>query len=145
LIVERDCCTMGIDSMPVSRFMTTELITATEDQTIQQICKMMSDHDIGSVVIVKRLVDGNNPIGIITERDIVHQIGSSELFLVQKPIREVMSYPLVTVGLTTSVREAVEIMQSRDIRRLLVVDRDLKAQGIVTQKDVIKAFSTSNT
>jgi CBS domain-containing protein len=136
---------MGIDSMPVSRFMTTELITATEDQTIQQICKMMSDHDIGSVVIVKRLVDGNNPIGIITERDIVHQIGSSELFLVQKPIREVMSYPLVTVGLTTSVREAIEIMQSRNIRRLLVVDRDHKAQGIVTQKDVIKAFSTSNT
>jgi CBS domain-containing protein len=136
---------MGIDSMPVSRFMTTELITATEDQTIQQICKMMSDYDIGSVVIVKRLVDGNNPIGIITERDIVHQIGSSELFLVQKPIREVMSYPLVTVGLTTSVREAIDIMQSRNIRRLLVVDRDLRAQGIVTQKDVIKAFSTSNT
>ncbi|HKI09077.1 MAG TPA: CBS domain-containing protein [Nitrososphaeraceae archaeon] len=136
---------MGIDSMPVSRFMTTELITATEDQTIQQICKMMSDHDIGSVVIVKRLVDGNNPIGIITERDIVHQIGSSELFLVQKPIREVMSYPLVTVSLTTSVREAIEIMQSRNIRRLLVVDRDLRAQGIVTQKDVIKAFSTSDT
>ena len=131
--------------MPVSRFMTTELITATEDQTIQQICKMMSDHDIGSVVIVKRLVDGNNPIGIITERDIVHQIGSSELFLVQKPIREVMSYPLVTVGLTTPVREAIEIMQSRNIRRLLVVDRDLRAQGIVTQKDFIKAFSTSNT
>ena len=75
----------------------------------------------------------------------MHQIGSSELFLVQKPIREVMSYPLVTVGLTTSVREAIEIMQSRNIRRLLVVDRDLRAQGIVTQKDFIKAFSTSNT
>ena len=66
--------------------MTTEIITATEDQTIQEICKTMSEHDIGSVVVVKRSVDGNKPIGIITERDIVHQIGSSELFLVQKPI-----------------------------------------------------------
>jgi CBS domain-containing protein len=136
---------MGIDSVPVSSCMTTELITATEDQTIQQICKMMSEHDIGSVVVVKRLVDGNNPIGIITERDIVHQIGSSDLFLVQKPIREVMSYPLVTVDLTTSIREAIEIMQSKNIRRLLVVDKDLKAQGILTQKDVFKAVSTSNT
>ena len=130
--------------MPVSSFMTTELITATEDQTIQQICKMMSDHDIGSVVIVKRSVDGNNPIGIITERDIVNQIGSSDVFLVQKPIREVMSYPLVTVNLTTSIKEAVQIMQSRNIRRLLVVDKGRKAQGILTQKDVFKALSTSD-
>ncbi|MDQ3839533.1 MAG: CBS domain-containing protein [Thermoproteota archaeon] len=131
----------GIDSAPVSNFMTTELITATEDQTIQQICKMMSEHDIGSVIVVKRSVDGNNPIGIITERDIVNQIGSAELFLVQKPIREIMSYPLVTVDLTTSIREAVEIMQSKNIRRLLVVDKESKARGILTQKDVFKALS----
>jgi CBS domain-containing protein len=144
LITECGCCILGIDSVPVSSFMTTELITATEDQTIQQICKMMSDHDIGSVVIVKRSVDGNNPIGIITERDIVNQIGSSDVFLVQKPIREVMSYPLVTVNLTTSIKEAVQIMQSRNIRRLLVVDKDRKAQGILTQKDVFKALSTSD-
>jgi CBS domain-containing protein len=134
----------GIDSGAVSNFMTTELITATEDQTIQQICKMMSEHDIGSVVVVKRSVDGNNPIGIITERDIVNQIGSSELFMVQKPIREVMSYPLVTVDLTTSIREAIDIMQSKNIRRLLVVDKDSKAKGILTQKDVFKALSSSN-
>jgi CBS domain-containing protein len=144
LITECGCCILGIDSVPVSSFMTTELITATEDQTIQQICKMMSDHDIGSVVVVKRSVDGNNPIGIITERDIVNQIGSSDVFLVQKPIREVMSYPLVTVNLTTSIKEAVQIMQSRNIRRLLVVDKDRKAQGILTQKDVFKALSTSD-
>ena len=38
---------MEIGSIPASGFMTTELITATEDQTIQEICKIMSDHDIG--------------------------------------------------------------------------------------------------
>jgi predicted transcriptional regulator len=54
-----------------------------------------------------------------------------------------MSYPLVTVSLTTSIKEAVQIMQSRNIRRLLVVDKDHKAQGILTQKDVFKALSTS--
>ena len=132
---------MEIDSVRVSRFMTTEIITATEDQTIQEICKTMSEHDIGSVVVVKRSVDGNKPIGIITERDIVHQIGSSELFLVQKPIREVMTYPLVTISPSTSVKEAIEIMQSRNIRRLLVVDKGDQVKGILTQKDVLKALS----
>ena len=135
---------MEINSIPASDFMTTELITATEDQTIQEICKTMSDHDIGSVVVVKRLVGGNKPIGIITERDIVHQIGSSDLFLAQKPIREVMKYPLVTIAPTASVKEAIEIMQSENIRRLLVVDKDDRAMGILTQKDVFKAISSSD-
>jgi CBS domain-containing protein len=134
---------MEINSVPVSGFMTTEIITATEDQTIQQICKTMSDNDIGSIVIVKRLVSGNKPIGIITERDIVYQIGSSDLFLAQKPIREVMKYPLVTIAPTATVKEAIEIMQSKNIRRLLVVDKDDKARGILTQKDIFKALSSS--
>jgi CBS domain-containing protein len=125
---------MEIDSILVSGFMTTEIITATEDQT-------MLDHDIGSVVVVKRLVDGNKPVGILTERDIVYEIGSSDFFLTQKPIREVMKYPLVTISPMTSVREAVQIMQSKNIRRLLVVDKDNKPKGILTQKDVFKALT----
>lgn len=136
---------MEIDSVPASSFMTTEIITATEDQTIQQICKTMLDHDIGSVVIVKRLVDGNKPVGILTERDIVHQIGSSDFFLIQQPIREIMKYPLITISPTTSIKEAVQIMQSKNIRRLLVVDKDDKPKGILTQKDVFKALSSSDT
>jgi CBS domain-containing protein len=135
---------MEIGSNPASGFMTTELITATEDQTIQEICKIMSDHDIGCVVVVKRLVGGNKPIGIITERDVVREIGTSDLFLPQKPIRELMKYPLVTISPNTSIKEAIEIMQTKNIRRLLVVDNDDKVRGILTQKDVFNALSNSD-
>ena len=135
---------MEIGSIPASGFMTTELITATEDQTIQEICKIMSDHGIGCVVVVKRLVGGNKPIGIITERDIVREIGTSDLFLTQKPIRELMKYPLVTISPNTSIKEAIEIMQTKNIRRLLVVDNDDIVRGILTQKDVFNALSSSD-
>ena len=40
----------------------------------------MHKNNIGSVVIVRRVVDGLKPIGIITERDIIHQIGKVEFF-----------------------------------------------------------------
>src|SRR5215475_875562 len=132
---------MNIDSLPVSNFMTTEIITTTEDQTIQNVCKTMSEHDIGSIVIVKRTISGKRPVGIITERDIVNQIGLSDVFLVQRPIREVMNYPLITISPTHSVKEAIEMMQLKNIRRLLVVDTYDKVVGILTQKDVFKAIS----
>lgn len=136
---------MEIDSRTASGFMTTELITATEDQTIQEICKIMSDHDIGCVVVVKRLVGGNKPVGIITESDIVQEIGSSDLFLPQKPIRELMKYPLVSISRNTSIKEAIDIMQTRNIRRLLVVDDAEIVMGILTQKDVFTALTNSDT
>jgi CBS domain-containing protein len=98
----------------------------------------MYEHEIGSVVVVKRTVDGINPIGIITERDIVHQIGSSDLFVVQAPIRQIMSTPLVTIGPNSLIRDAIDIMRLKKISRLPVIDNKGIMVGIVTYKDLLK-------
>ncbi len=129
---------MSKESEPVSTIMSTDVKTATEDETIQTVCKSMYEHEIGSVVVVKRTVDGINPIGIITERDIVHQIGSSDLFVVQAPIRQIMSTPLVTIGPNSLIRDAIEIMRLKKISRLPVIDNKGIMVGIVTYKDLLK-------
>ena len=130
---------MSKKSRPVSNIMTGEVITATADETIKTVCKLMYENDIGSIVIVKRTVDdANKPVGIITERDIVRQIGLSELFIVQAPIRQIMSTPLVTIGPNNPIRDAIEIMQVKKIRRLVVIDDREKMVGIITIKDVLK-------
>jgi CBS domain-containing protein len=130
---------MSKKSRPVSSIMTGEVITATTDETIKTVCKLMYENDIGSIVIVKRTVDdANKPVGIITERDIVRQIGLLELFVVQAPIRQIMSTPLVTIGPNNPIRDAIEIMQVKKIRRLVVIDDREKMVGIITIKDVLK-------
>ena len=130
---------MSKKSRPVSSIMTGEVITARADETIKTVCKLMYENDIGSIVIVKRTVDdANKPVGIITERDIVRQIGLSELFVVQAPIRQIMSTPLVTIGPNNPIRDAIEIMQLKKIRRLVVIDDREKMIGIITIKDALK-------
>jgi CBS domain-containing protein len=129
---------MRKESMPVSSIMTPDVKTATQDETIQTVCKSMYENDIGSIVVVKRTIEGITPIGIITERDIVRQIGFTDLFVVQAPIRQIMSTPLVTIGANSLVRDAIETMQVKNIRRLPVIDNKGKMVGIVTQKDVLK-------
>ncbi len=130
---------MSKKSRPVSSIMTGEVITATADETIKTVCKLMYENDIGSIVIVKRTVDdANKPVGIITERDIVRQIGLSELFVVQAPIRQIMSTPLVTIGPNNPIRDAIDIMQLKKIRRLVVIDDREKMIGIITIKDALK-------
>jgi CBS domain-containing protein len=129
---------MSKESEPVSTIMSANVKTATEEETIQTVCKTMYENQIGSIVVVKRTVDGINPIGMLTERDIVRQIGSSELFVVQAPIRQIMSTPLVTIRPNSLIRDAIEIMRLKNISRLPVIDNKGIMVGIVTYKDLLK-------
>lgn len=136
---------MSLDlSTPVSKFMTKTVITATLDQTIQTVCKIMYENNIGSVVIVKREVDGFLPIGIITERDITHALGSVELFPTQTPLRELMSTNVISIKPDSSIHDAVAIMHGNNIRRLPVINDDGKMVGIITDKHILGAIAGRN-
>ena len=138
---------MVIESIPVSSFMTRNVITETEDKNIQAVCKIMNENSIGSVVILKRS-DSNNPnrsnnnkeiVGIITERDIVRIIGLLQPSLLTVPIREFMSKPVITLSPNNSIKDAIQTMQLKNIRTLPVVENQ-NLQGIITEKDIFKAI-----
>jgi CBS domain-containing protein len=128
-----------IDTIPVSKFMTKIVMTATLDQTIQSVCKIMNENNLGSVVIVKRGVSGNELVGIITERDIIRKIGESDLFTTQTPIRELMSTNLISIKPDNTISDAIGLMHGNNIRRLPVINNDGKMVGIITDKDILKA------
>lgn len=120
--------------------MTKDVKTATESQNIYSICKIMRDNNIGDVIIVKESV--SEPVGIITERDIVNQIALTPSS-VQMPVHELMSRPLITIDPKSSIKDAIETMQLKNIRRLLIVDNRGKAVGIITDKDIFRAITTN--
>jgi CBS domain-containing protein len=146
---------MSIESTAVSSLMTRNVITQTEDQNVHAVSKTMHENNIGSVVIVKNkdrdndISSSNKPIGIITERDIVRILGSLEPSLFKAPIRELMSKPLITISLNSSIKDAMQTMQLKNIRRLIVVGEkeekenkhdDNKMHGIITDKDIFRAI-----
>src|SRR5215472_17491855 len=130
----------------VSDFMTSEVKVVTENETMRQACKLMYQHNIGSIIIIKNN-DGKSsdttkkdiPVGILTERDIARMIGFSAKFYPDTPVSEAMNKPLITVSPNTSVKDAVALMEQRDIRRLPVVDDKQQMIGTITAKDILKA------
>jgi CBS domain-containing protein len=105
----------------------------------------MHENNIGSVVIVRRAVDGLKPIGIVTERDIIHQIGKVDLFTTQSSVRELMTgsgnRDLITISSDTSVSDAISTMHANNIRRLPIIDNNDKGMiGIITDKDILKTI-----
>lgn len=130
---------MSSETVSVSDLMNPKVQTDFEDQNIMSACNIMSANNIGCVIIVTRSRD-RSPVGIITERDIVEILGKLNPELLQAPLRTLMSKPLITIEQSASINDAAKIMNSKKIRRLVVVDKNNKMTGILTQKDLFNAI-----
>ncbi len=128
---------MSLDSVLVSVIMSKGVKTQVEEQDIGAILRLMDDNDIGSVVIVKRQDKEQIPVGIITERDIVRTLGRKAGDL-KEPLTTFMSKPIITIQSNSSAREAMQLMDSNHIRRIVVVDPSGRMVGILTEKDIFR-------
>lgn len=130
----------NLNSVIVASIMMKPVKTVTENDTVQQACKVMIENKIGSIVVT-RPATGDLlllPVGIVTERDIVRH-GAMSAISFQNPINKIMSKPIVTIHPNGSVKDALQTMQSRDIRRLIVVTDDTRNMvGIITNKDIVR-------
>jgi PAS domain S-box-containing protein len=125
----------------VSEEMTENVIYALPTTNVLEITQIMAAQNIGSVVIVDEL-EQLKPVGIITERDIV-QFQAFELDLGQLLAQSVMSSPLFCLHSTDSLWSAQQIMQTKNIRRLVITnDRD-ELQGILTQSNLLQLLDPS--
>lgn len=132
-------CTLSVDSISVSSFMTTKIVTDTQDQNISSVSKKMDENNIGSVIIIDNERD-KKAVGIITERDVVRIIGKLQPWLLSTPLSALMSKPLITIRSNASLRDGIQTMYSKNIRRLPVISEDKEGEivGIITDKDIFK-------
>jgi CBS domain-containing protein len=130
----------SLETISVSSFMTRHVKTEKEDQNVLTACRIMHENNIGCVVIgSKNSANSEKPIGIITERDVVRLLGSLNPSLLQTPLREIMSKPLITISINSSIKDVIQAMQQKNIRRLVIVDKE-KMVGIITDKDIFRAI-----
>lgn len=129
---------MGLESLAITNLMNKNIIVAEQDLNLITISKIMSNNDIGSVVIVDD-INTRRPIGIITERDIVKTIGMIQPQQLLVPIRDYMSRPLITLSSKASVYDAIKLMYEKKIRRILILEKE-KLVGIITDKDIFKSL-----
>lgn len=116
----------------LGRVMSSPVITMDENGTLGAAAELMIRHDIGSVVVVQ----GKNPVGIVTERDITKQVVKG-MDALKKAVKQVMSKPLVTAAPNMSVQQAFESMLQNKVRRLLILDAG-ELKGIVTTQDIMR-------
>jgi CBS domain-containing protein len=122
---------------PVRNIMTKEVVTIDISRGAAEAARLMTDKHISSVIVV----DKEEPIGIITERDFVKKICSKELEISKVNVREIMSRILTFAGPDTSIDVAIQRMLNHNIRRLPILSEG-KVIGIITVTDLAKHLRT---
>jgi CBS domain-containing protein len=96
-----------------------EFITLDEDTVVAEAAKVMRDKDTSCILIVSK--DSKEPIGIVTERDMLYRVLAENLGPYKVSLKKIMSRPLITIDHQSSVADAVSLMRSKHIRRLVVI------------------------
>jgi CBS domain-containing protein len=112
-----------------------KLYSIPHDTKAAEALRMMGEKKIGFLVVM----DGERMVGVFSERDIIRLLNDSENYKLNQPIHQVMTTPVISVGLDTSVDECLGIMADNDIRHVPVMDRkQTKVVGVVSIRDVVR-------
>lgn len=117
--------------MKVRDIMTTSVSTLTPDDTVTKAASIMKEQDIGSIPVCQ----GNNVVGIITDRDITLRSVASGVNSSSQTVRDVMSSNPVLGSPDMSLDEASKIMSQQQIRRLPIVENQ-HLVGVVALGDL---------
>jgi signal-transduction protein with cAMP-binding, CBS, and nucleotidyltransferase domain len=128
----------------VKEIMSTHLETIDVTENAQGAAKKMKDKRISSVLVIDRNKKSEEPLGIVTERDLVNRVCAAGRSSREVSIREIMSSPIATVEAEATVQTAADLMLSNKVRHLLVVNEQTgKPAGIIAPSDLNKYLRAS--
>jgi CBS domain-containing protein len=110
------------------------VVTAQPEETIEAAAKRMKQYDVGALVIV----EDKQPVGIVTDRDLVIRVLATERAPKELQVRAVMTRNLVCVPEHTPLEDAMNLMRGYQIRRLVVVNEARELVGIFTLDDMLE-------
>jgi glycosyltransferase involved in cell wall biosynthesis len=114
-----------------------EAPTADPSNPVYRLFDLFVVNNAGAVIII----EDETPVGIITERDIIERVLKQERNVETTTMREIMSSPLVTIESDKSIREAIELLRTNNIRRLVVTE-NRKLSGLTTERMLLNLAHT---
>jgi CBS domain-containing protein len=107
------------------------------DTPVTKLAKKMREKDIGAIPV------GTNGklVGMVTDRDITVRAVATGKAITQMTAQDVMTKGIVCCRDTDKVREVLEVMEEKRIRRVPVTDDNDQVVGMVSLGDISKSVS----
>ncbi|PCI41288.1 MAG: CBS domain-containing protein [Rhodospirillaceae bacterium] len=114
---------------------TQSIITLETTASVHDAVQNMSTHNVSAVTIVD---DQNKLVGIVSERDMTHRVLACGLSPQATNVCEIMTKDVETLKPKDSALDAIELMLSRNIRHLPVVDENDNVLAMISIRDLMR-------
>lgn len=121
--------------MRVREIMTANPACCTPDTNLGEVARMMVENDCGCIPVVDSF-STMKPVGTITDRDITIRTVATNQNPLDLKASDIMTTNIVSITPEMSAEDCFDVMEDREIRRVLVVDERGSCCGIVAQADV---------
>lgn len=122
--------------MQVREFMTSPVTAVAPQAVLRDVALRMLEEDCGCIPVV----ESERVVGVITDRDIALRSVASGRSPYTARAADVMTRNPLCVPDDEQVTEAAQLMKSRGVRRLPVVDRDGRLCGILSLSDLARRW-----
>jgi CBS domain-containing protein len=124
----------------LKNFATSIVAVVEPDTPAVVVSQLMRQHHIGALVVVDAQ-EKTRPVGIVTDRDLVLELMAEGLDPSVFTAGDIMSVNLVNATPEMDEMDAVELMKTHRLRRLVIVDGQGRLAGIVTLEDLLEQLA----
>jgi CBS domain-containing protein len=118
--------------MLVKDIMTRELEVVSPGHTLEQAAQKMEALDVGPLPVC----EGRRVVGVLTDRDITVRATAAGCDPKTTLVTDTMSQEIICCSEDQDVRDAARLMKEKQVRRLLVMNREGELVGIVSLADL---------
>jgi CBS domain-containing protein len=127
--------------MTIASICRREVVTINAGASLRDAAKLMREHHVGALVVTAEAPGHEQVVGLITDRDLAIEILARDLDPADVKVGQLASRKLASVPDTAGIGDAVSIMQSAGVRRLLVTEREGRLAGFVSADDLLEALA----
>ncbi|TET20144.1 CBS domain-containing protein [Candidatus Bathyarchaeota archaeon] len=128
---------------PLSEIMSTEPVTCSPDDDVDNVWRLMQEHSFAGLPVVKK----GKLVGIVTQKNLLDSRVVFPMFEAKKgrfkapsKISSVMRTSVISLKPASLVKEAAELMLEKNIGRVPIIDGKGKLIGVVDREDIVKAL-----
>ncbi len=126
----------ALDTLKAADVMTAAPRTCSTFSTVLEAVMIFRDADCGAVPILEE----GKPVGILTDRDVALALVEYPDVTI-RPVGEIMKGGIVSVAPDDSLGQVCEVLRSREVRRVLVIDSTGRLLGIIGWADIAPVLS----
>lgn len=127
--------------MRIADVCTREAVTIHSNASIREAAERMRQRHVGALVVIES-DGGHAPVGMLTDRDIVVEVVAARCDPDTLSVADVMSRELATCPDDGELSDAIDIMRTRGVRRLPVVDAQGAIAGVLAVDDIYGAMGS---